>query len=90
MSTGDGWRLCFSRERYAVESEARQCIERAFRHHQGSDETSKRSRQALGLLIEAMLTAECALARMAATILPFLVPTEPLEDCLRQRAPKIV
>lgn len=37
----------------------------------GSDQTSQQSRQALGLLIEAMLTAQHTRERLVATILPF-------------------
>lgn len=52
-------------------TEARQCIERSLRHLQGSDVTSKRSRQALGLVIEFMLREEHKRRRFAASILPF-------------------
>jgi hypothetical protein len=52
-------------------TEASQCLERAFRHRQGSDQFSQRSQQALGLLMGAMLTAENVREKLPATILPF-------------------
>ncbi len=66
------WLGCFMGMRMQSDfSGARQCLERTLRHLQGSDETSKRSRQALGLLIEAMVTAERTQRTFAASILPF-------------------
>jgi hypothetical protein len=52
-------------------AEASRCLERTFLHLQGSDEVSQRSRFALGLLMDALLTAEYTSERLAATILPF-------------------
>jgi hypothetical protein len=49
---------------------ARQCLERAFDRLQGSDRLSVQSREALGLLIEAMVAEECSRGS-AAKILPF-------------------
>jgi hypothetical protein len=49
---------------------ARQCLERAFDLLQGNDRLSVQSREALGLLIEAMVAEECS-RRSAAKILPF-------------------
>jgi hypothetical protein len=49
---------------------ARQCLERAFDLLQGNDRLSVQSREALGLLIEAMIAEECS-RRNAAKILPF-------------------
>ncbi|EHK56562.1 hypothetical protein MAXJ12_14408 [Mesorhizobium alhagi CCNWXJ12-2] len=51
-------------------SGARQCLERAFDLLQGNDRLSVQSREALGLLIEAMIAEECS-RRNAAKILPF-------------------
>jgi hypothetical protein len=49
---------------------ARQCLERAFDLLQGNDRLSMQTREALGLLIEAMVAEECSRGS-AAKILPF-------------------
>ena len=49
---------------------ARQCLERAFDLLQGNDRMSAQTREALGLLIEAMVAEECS-RRSVAKILPF-------------------
>jgi hypothetical protein len=49
---------------------ARQCLERAFDLLQGCDRMSAQTREALGLLIEAMIAEECS-RKSAAKILSF-------------------